>query len=79
MNAYICSVALLLIGIYCVAVKKDPVRIVIGLVIMEFGIELLLAAVGFHQSVLLVPLAALPGLATVALASVLAIRSRRER
>jgi multisubunit Na+/H+ antiporter MnhC subunit len=78
MHSYLCSAALLLIGIYCVAAKKDPVRIVIGLVIMEFGLELLLAAVGFHQSVLLVPLASLPGLATVALAAVLAARSRRE-
>ena len=38
MNADFAAAALLLIGIYCVSVKKNMIKIVMGLMIMESGI-----------------------------------------
>ena len=75
MNADFAAAALLLIGIYCVSVKKNMIKIVMGLMIMESGIDLFLVNIGFRQSVLFLPLAGLAGLATVVLAVALVNRT----
>lgn len=48
MAVYLLCVALLLIGVYCVAVKKNLIKIIIGLVIMEYAMNLLLVVVGYR-------------------------------
>ena len=37
------------LGIYCVAVKKDLIKIVIGLGIIDYGINLLIVSFGFNN------------------------------
>ena len=68
MIAYLSALALLLIGIYCVAVKSNLVKIVIGLIIMEYAVNLFLASERFPQGKMLVSVASLAGLATTILA-----------
>ncbi len=46
---YITSVLLILIGMYAVLVKKNLVKIVIGLTIIDAGVHLLLIAIGYVQ------------------------------
>ena len=45
---YSLCVVLILIGLYGVVVKKNVVKIVISLAIMEYGVNLLLILVGFR-------------------------------
>lgn len=40
---------LFIIGLYCVLTKKNMVKIVIGLVIMEYGVNLFLVLVGYRR------------------------------
>ena len=40
---------LFIIGLYCVLTKKNIVKIVIGLVIMEYGVNLFLVLVGYRR------------------------------
>jgi len=40
---------LFIIGLYCVLTKKNIVKIVIGLVIMEYGVNLFLVLVGYRK------------------------------
>ncbi len=40
---------LFIIGLYCVLTKKNMVKIVIGLVIMEYGVNLFLVLVGYRK------------------------------
>jgi multisubunit Na+/H+ antiporter MnhC subunit len=49
MIEYLLCVILLLIGVYCVAVKKNLIKIIIGLVIMEYSMNLLLVIVGYRK------------------------------
>lgn len=44
---YITSVLLILIGMYAVLVKRNLVKIVIGLTIIDAGVHLLLIAIGY--------------------------------
>ncbi len=44
---YITSILLVLIGMYAVLVKKNLIKIVIGLSIVDNGIHLLLIAIGY--------------------------------
>ncbi len=46
---YILSFVLLMIGLYCVATKKNIVKIVIGLNIMEYAINLFLILIGYRR------------------------------
>ncbi len=48
MAAYLLCVVLFLIGVYCVAVKKNLIKIIVGLVIMEYSMNLLLVVVGYR-------------------------------
>jgi multicomponent Na+:H+ antiporter subunit C len=38
-----------MVGVYCVAVKKNLIKIIIGLVIMEYAINLLIVVVGYRR------------------------------
>jgi len=49
MVMYLFCVLLLSIGIYCVAAKKNLIKIIIGLVIMEYSMNLLLVVVGYRK------------------------------
>ncbi len=39
---------LFIIGLYCVLVKKNMVKIVLGIVIMEYAVNLFLIMLGYH-------------------------------
>lgn len=45
---YIGAFALIGMGIYCVAVKKNLVKICIGLGLIDYGVNLLIVSVGFN-------------------------------
>ncbi len=47
---YITSILLVLIGMYAVLVKKNLIKIVIGLSIVDNGIHLLLIAIGYVKN-----------------------------
>lgn len=49
MVLYLLCVVLLLIGVYCVAVKKNLIKMIIGLVIMEYSINLFLVILGYRK------------------------------
>ncbi len=49
MMVYLACVVLLLIGIYCIAVKKNLIKIVMGLIIMEYAANLFLVAIGYRR------------------------------
>lgn len=49
MMIYLACVALLLIGVYCIAVKKNLIKIIMGLVLMEYSVNLFLAAIGYRE------------------------------
>jgi multisubunit Na+/H+ antiporter MnhC subunit len=38
-----------MVGVYCVAVKKNLIKIIIGLVIMEYSMNLLIVIVGYRR------------------------------
>lgn len=44
---YICSFLLIVFGLYTVLVKKNLIKIVIGLSLINYGINLLFVSVGF--------------------------------
>ena len=44
---YICSFLLIVFGLYTVLVKKNLIKIVIGLSLIDYGINLLIVSVGF--------------------------------
>ena len=39
---------LFMIGLYCAVVKKNMVKIVIGIMVMEYAVNLLLIMLGYH-------------------------------
>ncbi len=47
---YISSIVLILIGIYAVLVKKNLIKIVIGLSIVDSGVNLLLISIGYVKN-----------------------------
>jgi multicomponent Na+:H+ antiporter subunit C len=49
MVEYLLCIVLLMVGVYCVAVKKNLIKIIIGLVIMEYAINLLIVVVGYRR------------------------------
>jgi len=49
MVEYLLCVVLLMIGVYCVAVKKNLIKIIIGLVIMEYAVNLFIVVVGYRR------------------------------
>jgi multisubunit Na+/H+ antiporter MnhC subunit len=49
MFVYLSCVVLLLVGIYCVAVKKNLIKIIIGIGIMEYAVNLFLVILGYRQ------------------------------
>lgn len=49
MFVYLSCVILLLIGLYCVAVKKNLIKIIIGLGITEYAINLFLVVLGYRK------------------------------
>ena len=44
---YIVSVALIVLGLYAVCVKKNLIKVVLGLGIIDYGINLLIVSVGY--------------------------------
>jgi len=46
---YILTFALILIGIYALVAKKNLVRIIIGICILEYAVNLLLVLVGYRS------------------------------
>ncbi|MFH1710234.1 MAG: sodium:proton antiporter [bacterium] len=49
MALYLLCVVLLLIGVYCVAVKKNIIKMIIGLVIMEYAMNLFIVIIGYRN------------------------------
>jgi multicomponent Na+:H+ antiporter subunit C len=49
MIAYLLSIVLFLIGIYCIAVKKNLIKMIIGFVIIEYSLNLFLVLLGFRN------------------------------
>ena len=45
---YIASFFLIVLGLYCIVVKYDLMKTVIGLSIMDYGVNLLIITVGFN-------------------------------
>lgn len=45
---YICSFVLIILGIYTLLVKKNLIKIVIGLGLIDYGINLLIVSIGFN-------------------------------
>lgn len=59
---------LFMIGLYCALVKKNMVKIVLGIVIMEYAVNLFLIMVGFRiggEAPILSPLEGLPQAAPI--------------
>ena len=44
---YIAAISLILIGIYAVLVKKNMVKIILGLTLIDSGVNILLVALGY--------------------------------
>lgn len=45
---YICSLILIMLGLYVVITKKNLIKIVIGLGLLDYGINLLIISIGFN-------------------------------
>ena len=45
---YIASFFLIVLGLYCIVVKYNLVKTVIGLSIMDYGVNLLIVTIGFN-------------------------------
>ncbi len=48
MFIYLGCMSLFLIGLYCVAVKRNLIKIILGIGIMEYAINLFLVALGYR-------------------------------
>lgn len=46
---YVASLLLISIGLYCVVVKKNLIKIVIGIGIMEYGVNLFFILIGYRH------------------------------
>ena len=49
MAIYILAIAFLLTGVYVLVAKKNVVRIIIGIAILEYAVNLLLVLVGYRR------------------------------
>lgn len=47
---YICSIILVVIGVYAMIKRKNLVKIVIGMAVMGFGINLLTITIGYNKN-----------------------------
>ena len=47
MAVYFMSFLLLLIGLYCIVTKKNLIKIIVGLVIVEYAVNLFLVVLGY--------------------------------
>ena len=45
---YIASFFLIALGLYCIVVKYDLIKTVIGLSVMDYGVNLLIITIGFN-------------------------------
>ena len=46
---YIGCFCLIVLGMYCMIAKKDMMRTVVGMGMMDYGVNLLIISVGFHD------------------------------
>ena len=46
---YFVAIILFLLGIYCIVIKKNLIKIIIGLVIIEYAINLLSVSIGYKS------------------------------
>ena len=46
---YIASVLLIVLGLFTVCVKKDLIKVVLGLGILDYGVNLLIVSFGFND------------------------------
>ena len=46
---YICSIILLTLGLYVVMVKKNLIKMVIGLGLLDYGVNLLIVSIGYND------------------------------
>ncbi|HID55894.1 TPA: cation:proton antiporter [Candidatus Poribacteria bacterium] len=49
MAIYILCLGLLLVGLYAVVVKRNLIKIVVGLIIIEYGVNLFLILIGYKE------------------------------
>ena len=45
---YVAAFFLIVLGLYCIVVKYDLVKTVIGLSVMDYGVNLLIITIGYH-------------------------------
>lgn len=45
---YVCSMLLIAIGLYCVVCKNNIFKIVIGMGVIDYGVNLLIVSIGFN-------------------------------
>ena len=45
---YIAAFFLIVLGLYCIVTKYNLVKTVIGMCVMDYGVNLLIIAIGFH-------------------------------
>lgn len=46
---YIGAIILVLLGLYCITTKKNLIKIVIGMGILDYGINLLIVSIGWNS------------------------------
>lgn len=46
---YIVAVCLIVLGFYVIVAKRQLIKIVIGMGLMDYGINLLIVSIGFHE------------------------------
>ena len=46
---YITSVILIVLGLYAVCTRKNLIKVIIGLGLTDYGINLLIVSIGFHD------------------------------
>jgi multisubunit Na+/H+ antiporter MnhC subunit len=52
MAVYTACVVLIAIGLYCIVIKRNLVKIIIGFAIMEYAVNLFFAAIGYRSHAL---------------------------
>ena len=46
---YIVAILLIVLGLYIIVAKRQLIKIVIGMGLMDYGINLLIVSIGFHE------------------------------
>lgn len=46
---YICSIVLVLLGLYTIVTKRNLIKVVIGMGILDYGINLLIVSIGWKS------------------------------